>query len=379
MRVGLSILILSYRDIRHPEMGGAEVILYEIYRRLRQRGHRITFLTGAWPGCNRRDEIDGMKVVRAGSKLTFNWVVPGMWRKLCGEGFDLIVEDLNKIPFFGPTFQREVPVLANVPHLFGTTVFREASWPIGLYVYLHERLIPTSYRNCHFQVLSDTTRMDLEARGIDPSKIHVIRSGIDHGFYRPPDRTGTPSPVILYLGRLKKYKGIELAIHALPMILQGVPAAEYWIAGEGDHRSALEALIRRMGLSARVRLLGHVDGSEKLEMMSKTRVLVYTSPKEGWGLSVIEANAMGIPAVASDAPGLRESVRHGETGFLVPHGDVPALAGRLTELLSDDELWGRMGQAGIGWAAHFSWDRMAEETEELLQRVVHEGRGGRQR
>ena len=372
--MSLSILIISYRDIRHPEMGGAEVIIHEIYRRLQQRGHRVTFLTGAWPGCALHDEIDHMKVVRAGSTYTFNWIVPRMWRKLRSQGFDLIVEDLNKIPFFGPSFQREVPVLANVPHLFGTTVFREASWPVALYVYLHERFIPLSYRRCRFQVLSDTTRQDLEGRGIDPSKIDVIRSGIDHDFYRPPKRNGTPGPVLLYLGRLKKYKGIELAIQALPEVLQRVPEAEYWIAGEGDYRPALEAQVRRMGLVDHVRLLGYKDGAEKLDMMGGARVLVYTSPKEGWGLSVIEANAMGIPAVASDAPGLRESVRHGETGFLVPHGDVPALADRLTQLLSDDALWGRMGQAGIEWASRFSWDRMADETEELLRRVVREGR-----
>jgi glycosyltransferase involved in cell wall biosynthesis len=134
-----------------------------------------------------------------------------------------------------------------------------------------------------------------------------------------------------------------------------------------------------MGLDGSVRLLGHRGGQEKLDILDRTRVLVYTSPKEGWGLSVIEANAMGIPVVASDSPGLRESVRHGETGFLVPHGDVPALADRLSELLSDDAMWIRMGQAGIRWAANFNWDRMADETEELLRRVVQEWRGGKVR
>ncbi len=126
----------------------------------------MTFLTGAWPGCSQTDHIDGMEVVRAGNTYTFNWVVPKMWRRLKARGFDLIVEDLNKIPFFSPCFQHDVPVLANVPHLFGTTVFQEASWPIGLYVYLHERFIPACYRRSRFQVLSDSTRDDLIARGI---------------------------------------------------------------------------------------------------------------------------------------------------------------------------------------------------------------------
>jgi glycosyltransferase involved in cell wall biosynthesis len=374
--MSLSILVVSYRDIRHPEMGGAEVIIHEIYRRLVAKGHRVTFLTGAWHGAPREETIDGMSVLRCGSTYTFNWAVPGMWKKLRGRGFDLIVEDLNKIPFFGPWYQREVPVLANVPHLFGTTVFREASLPIGLYVYLHERFIPACYRGSRFQVLSNTTRDDLIGRGISPERIHVIRCGIDHGTYIPPVREGTPEPVILYLGRLKKYKGIELTIDALPRVLQDVPDARYWIVGEGDFRGALERKISAMGLSDRVCLLGYLEGEEKLAVLRQTRVLVYTSPKEGWGLSVIEANAMGIPAVASDAPGLRESVRDGQTGFLVPHGDVPALAGRLSELLSDAATWGRMGQAGIRWAAEFNWDRMAGETEELLLRVVREGRGG---
>lgn len=374
--MGLSILVVSYRDVRHPEMGGAEVILREIYRRLVERGHRVTFLTGAWPGAPETETIDGMETIRAGSTYTFNWVVPSMWKKMRGRGFDVMVEDLNKIPFFGPWIQREIPVVANVPHLFGTTVFREASLPVALYVYLHERFIPACYGRSRFQVLSNTTRDDLIARGIAPERISVIRCGIDHATYRPPARSGTPEPAILYLGRLKKYKGIELTIDALPRVLERVPGARYWIVGEGDYREPLADKIRRQGLSDRVELMGYKDGREKIEILSRTRVLVYTSPKEGWGLSVIEANAMGIPVVASDAPGLKESVRHGETGFLVPHGDVPALADRLSELLSDDRLWATMGRAGIDWAARFNWDRMADETEDLLLRAVEEWGGG---
>jgi glycosyltransferase involved in cell wall biosynthesis len=374
----LSILIVSYRDIRHPEMGGAEVIIHEIYRRLANRGHEVTFLTGAWAGAARRETIEGMEVIRTGSTYTFNRTVPGTWKKLRAQGrrFDIIVEDLNKIPFFSPSYQKEAPVLANVPHLFGTTVFHEAPWPIGLYVYLHERFIPWSYRKCRFQVLSETTRSDLISRGISPDRIHVIYSGIDHNYYRPPAGGALPGPVILYLGRLKRYKGIELTIDAMPRIRERVPNAVYWIAGEGDYRSALEEKIQAAGLNDSVRLLGYKDGPEKLAVLDSTRVLVYTSPKEGWGLSVIEANAMGIPAVASDSPGLRESVRDGETGFLIPHGDVPALADRLTQLLCDDALWLRMGQSGIRWAARFNWDTMADETEGLLTRVVREWQGG---
>jgi len=376
------ILILSYRDLRHPEMGGAEIIIHEVYRRLHAAGHPVTFLTCRFAGGKERDEIDGMEVIRIGNLYNFNFAVGSYYRKhLAGRGYTVIVEDLNKLPFYSPSFQRDAPVLVNIPHLFGTTVFRQAAFPLALYVYLQERLIPRVYRECLYQVLSDSTRDDLIARGIPAGSIAVIRSGIDHGFYRPPahGHAAPPPPVLLYLGRLKKYKCIEYPILVLPEILQRVPGAEYWIAGEGDYRDELERIARETGVAEQVRFLGFKDGAEKLEMLHRSRVLVYTSPKEGWGLSVIEGNATGLPCVASDSPGLRESVRHQQTGYLVPHGNLPALRDRLLELLQDNAVWARMSAAGLEWAGRFSWDRMAAETLDLIDRSVAERRHGQKR
>ena len=279
----MKILVVSYRDMEHPEAGGAEVIIYEIMQRLAARGHDVTLLTGGFRGGAARAVVGGAQVHRTGNTFNFNFAAPAYYRRrLKKRGFDLIVEDLNKIPFFSPSFQRDVPVLANVPHLFGTTVFREAAWPIGLYVYLHERFIPASYGRCRFQVLSDSTRDDLIARGIPAEQVHVIRCGIDRERYVPPERKGAPAPVILYLGRLKKYKGIELAIEALPKVHKTVPHASYWIAGEGSYRGALESTISRLGLSEHVQLLGHRGGEEKLDLLRR-RVFSSTHPRRKAG------------------------------------------------------------------------------------------------
>ncbi len=371
--------VISYRDIRHPEFGGAEVIIYEIFRRFAAQGHRVTFLTGHWAGAPREEEIEGMRVIRAGNAYTFNFVAPHMLRRLLSrEHVDLVVEDVNKIPFYTPFYQRRVPVLAVVPHLFGTTVFQQAAFPLACYVYFWERFIPWVYRRCRFSVLSNTTFDDLRRRGISPQQMRVIRGGLDHDYHRPPDRGGrAPRPVILYLGRVKKYKRIDLVIEAMPAILTRVPQAEYWIVGEGDYVPALREKVARMGLERSVRFLGFQSGAEKYETLSRTRVLVYTSPKEGWGLSVIEAGALGIPAVASDAPGLRESVRHEETGYLVAHGDVAGLADRISTLLEDDDTWWRMGRRAMAWAAEFTWDRSARETFALAEEILSQWKARR--
>jgi glycosyltransferase involved in cell wall biosynthesis len=358
--------------MKHPEAGGAEVIIQEVFSRIAERGHEVTLLTGAFPGGERTDRIGPLEIHRTGHAYNFNVAGPRYFKKhLESRGFDLVAEDLNKIPFFMPRWTR-VPVLAIVPHLFGTTVFQQASLPLGLYVYLHERFIPAVYRNCRFSVLSESTREDLKARGIPPGHLRLIYGGLDHGLY-------TPSPVpiaqrprrILYLGRLKRYKCIEHPILALPRVLERVPDATYWIAGEGDYRGALERIASRHRVADHVRFPGFVGGKDKVRLIQESRVLTYTSPKEGWGLSVIEAGASATPVVASRSPGLRESVVDGRTGFLVEHGDIDALAERLIELLTDDARAESMAQEGVRWAAGFHWDRSAQATLDLIEEIVN--------
>jgi len=369
--VGLRICLVSYRDMKHPEAGGAEVIIQEVMDRIVARGHQVTLLTGAFPGGSQRDRIGNLDVHRTGTTYTFNLAAPRYFKKhLEPVGFDLVAEDLNKIPFFMPRHTR-LPVLAIVPHLFGTTVFQQAPFPLAAYVYLYERFIPRVYRDCMFSVLSETTRDDLMARGLPRDHLRVIHSGMDHDLYQP-----SPVPVrdrpkrLVYLGRLKKYKCIEHPILALPKVLERVPGAEYWIVGEGDYRQELERIARRLGVADHVRFPGFVGGADKVRLLQESRLLTYTSPKEGWGLSVIEAGACRTPVVASDSPGLRESVQDGKTGYLVPHGDIEALAERTVSLLADDDLAERMAAEGVRWASTFNWQASADKTLELIEEIV---------
>jgi len=116
-----------------------------------------------------------------------------------------------------------------------------------------------------------------------------------------------------------------------------------------------------------------VSEEEKRRRLRRAWALVFPSPKEGWGIANVEAAACGTPALASDSPGLRESVRDGETGFLVPHGDTQALAQRMLALAADPGLVARLGRAGRGFAERLSWERAARATEAHLHRVLAQG------
>jgi glycosyltransferase involved in cell wall biosynthesis len=119
-----------------------------------------------------------------------------------------------------------------------------------------------------------------------------------------------------------------------------------------------------------VEFRGFVSEDEKLELFRRAWVHVLTSPKEGWGITNLEAAACGTPTVASDSPGLRDSVLEGETGFLVPHGDVARLAGRIRALVQEPELRERLGRTAHAFAQRFTWDRAAEETEAFLHQAA---------
>src|SRR5690606_35628933 len=143
------------------------------------------------------------------------------------------------------------------------------------------------------------------------------------------------------------------------------------IAGRGDAADDLRALRNRLGLEDVVAMPGFVDEEEKRQLFRRAWVHVLTSPKEGWGISNVEAAASGTPTVASNSPGLRDSVRDGETGFLVPHGDVAALARQLRRVLEDPTLRERLGAGARRFAERLSWDSAADRTERHLDEVLH--------
>lgn len=367
----MNLIAFNWRDPKHPEAGGAELHLFEILRRAVRDGDRAVWLAERYPGAPAEDRLEGIEIHRAGSWYNAHLALGALYRKrFRKERFDLVLEDINKVPFFAPLYA-DAPVLAVIPHLFGGAAFREASIPVAAVVWAHESLIPFVYRRSPFLVISESTRDDLARRGVDPRRISVVRCGLTQEDYEvtvPPEERR--DPVIVFLGRLRRYKGAQHAIRALPRVLARVPEAKLLIAGDGPYRSELEALARALGVSERVTFLGAVSQRDKVAALNQAQVAVAPSPKEGWGLTVIEANACGTPVVASRSPGLIESVRDGETGILVPHGDEAALADGLIRLLTDRDLRLKQAHAALAWGKTFDWETCYRDSRAVMERAA---------
>jgi len=311
--------------------------------------------------------VEGVEVHRTGNRHTFALKGRGAARRaIRADRPDVMIDDINKLPLYVAGLS-DVPVYAIIPHLFGTTAFQEVSWPMAATVWLAERGIPWHYRKSWFHAISESTRDDLVARGIPPERIAVVHPGVDSEHYTPdPAGRRSEPPRFVYIGRLKRYKGVENLLRALALARQAEPLLSLDIAGAGSDRPRLERLSAELGLGEAVRFLGFVDEATKVALLRGAVANVFPSPKEGWGITVMEAAACGTPSLASDSPGLRDSVIDGSTGLLVSHGDPAALSRAMLRLARDADLVARLGQAARQHALTHTWQAAAGQVEAHL-------------
>jgi glycosyltransferase involved in cell wall biosynthesis len=366
----MKILVVNWQDIRHPQSGGAEVHLHEVFSRIAAMGHEVTLLCSHFPGAPREEVIGGITIIRKGGRLLFNFrFLFAYCTRFRMRNYDIVVDDMNKIPFFSPLFVGK-PLYGITHHLFGRSIFLEANPLVAFYVYCMELLAVRVYRLARtpFIVGSPSTQRELLERGFPPERVSLIQYGVDHCAYRQTGIARSATPLIGYFGRLKKYKSVDHLLRALPPVLARYPDLHVTIVGEGDDRTRLEALTRDLQLVQAVTFRGFVSEEDKLNILQQMWFKVTTSSKEGWGLTVIEANACGTPVLASNVQGLRDAVKDGETGVLYTFGDVDDLSSKIITLLADRPLREKLSTNALAWAATFDWDIAARRTCELLQR-----------
>lgn len=366
----MKIVIFNWQDRTHPQAGGAETHLHEIFGRMVKRGHSVTLVACDYDGAPSEEVIDGITVIRIGSRATYNFALPIWWQRHGREcGFDLVVDDINKIPVFSPLFV-DVPVLALIHHLFGSSIFSEAGAVAGSYVWLAERLIPRVYHDTPLAVVSESTRRECIEAGLAERNLDIVYNGVDIEHFPMRVCEKNEKPTVAYFGRLKRYKSVDHVVRAMKIVVQQLPSARLEILGRGDDEPRLRTLVAETGLANHVTFHGFVNDETKVRLLSKAHVVVNPSKKEGWGITNLEANACGTPVISADSPGLRDSVNNGVSGLLYPYGDIEVLAQRIMSVITDANLSSTLCKGSVEWARQFSWDRSSIEMEAVCRRTI---------
>ena len=358
----LHILILSDRDWTHPQGGGTGTNLYGQVSRWLAWGHRVSVIACSYPGAAPVERIGELTLHRVGGRSTvFPRTILRQARGRLVPDADVVLEVVNGITFLTPLWLR-APRVTLVHHIHRDHYVREMGNAGRLAAFLLETLpLRLLYRRSRFLTISRASADGIAGSGIPRERIEVGYIGVEHGAFAPDPAARAPEPTLLYLGRLKRYKRLEVLLD----VLERNPGATLEIAGDGDHRAALEAEIGARGLGERIRMHGHVSEDEKRRLYQRAWLNVTASSAEGWCLSVMEAAACGTPSAALAVGGLPESIDHGRTGLLA--GTPRELAAGVAEVLRDTDLRDRLGRAALERAADFTWDATARATLALLQ------------
>lgn len=359
----MRVLVYNWRDIENPSAGGAEVFTHEVLKRLVDRGHQATLFTSEFDGAPEEEELDGVRIVRDGGRLSVYWKARRHYRRRFEGDFDVVIDEINTRPFMTSKFVEDVPIVALIHQLAREFWFYETPFPISHlgYYWLEERWL-SRYTGVDTVTVSESTKRDLEELGF--RNVTVVPEGLS---VEPVDAVPTKAdrPTFLYVGRMTAAKRPNHALDAFERIQEELPEARLQMVGDGYLLDELKARA-----NGSVEFHGYVSESEKLELMKRSHVLLVPGVREGWGLVVSEANAMGTPAVGYDVPGLRDSITHGHTGLCTDE-DPSSLARAAMELLSNG--YRDYAEAALEHAGQFSWTRTADEVEAVLDEVIAEG------
>ncbi len=362
----MKILVFNWRCWLNPAMGGAEIFTHELARRWADEGHEVTLFTSTFSGCKKEEILDGVRVIRAGGRFSvFRAAKKFYSKRFKSEHFDIVVDEINTRPFFAKSFvANDEHVVALIHQLAREYWFYETRFPLNVLGHYLEDKWLRNYAGVPTVTVSNSTREDLAALGFE--RVFVVPEGVNFApVSAVPQKNG--HPVIVYAGRLTKAKRPIHAIEAFEIVKEKLPDAELWIIGDGPARHKLEE-VSGQG----IRFLGRLHDSERRRLVGQSQVLVSPGIREGWGLNVIEANALGVPCVAYSVPGLRDSVRDHNTGLLVRNGDVQALAEGLLALLTDEELRLRFSNNALEYSRGFSWDVTAREFLQFASSTINE-------
>jgi glycosyltransferase involved in cell wall biosynthesis len=279
--------------------------------------------------------------------------------------YDVIIDCHNGIPFFTPVYVKE-PVICVVHHIHQEVFKRLLPFPMSSFACFLERdLMPIVYRNKHFVTVSPSSKAEMAQFGLIGRGIEIVHNGVDLESFKPAEKS--LAPTILYLGRLKAYKSIDVLITAFKVVSEKIPDVSLIIAGSGEEDAHLKRLTSQLNLNNRVFFKGKVSEEEKIKLLQRSWVMVNPSFMEGWGITTIEANACGTPVIGADVPGLRDSIRNFETGYLVPHGDTGGFADKIKLIVQDRRLRSEFMDQSLLWARNFSWDKSVSKLLAVIQ------------
>jgi glycosyltransferase involved in cell wall biosynthesis len=365
----MKIVWFSWKDIKHPNAGGAERVTHEIAKRLASDGHEVIIITSKPENLDRNETIDGYKVERGGNKFSVYFKAYQNYKKNHSTNTDLVIEEINTIPFFTQLYCNDVPRYLFVHQLARQIWFYQMVFPFSLVGYLLEPIYLWLLRNNKVITVSNSTMTDLVRYGYKPDNISIITEGIH---IKPAKNLSTikkyPTKTVLSVGAIRSMKNTLDQVKAFEYAKSAIPELQMKIIGNASGKYGENVLryIKSSPYKQDIKYLGKVSDEQKTEVMQKSHVFLCTSIKEGWGLVVSENASQGTPTVAYNVDGLRDSIINGKTGILTKK--TPSeLANGIKELMNNDHKYCIIKDKAYAWSKTMTFDQAYKDFKKVLR------------
>jgi glycosyltransferase involved in cell wall biosynthesis len=362
--------MLNWRDPENPLAGGAERVTLGYLSDLVRRGHDVYWFANDFPDAKRTTTIEGVHIIRGGGKGTSILEARRWYRQQ--PKFDLVIDQHHGIPWYAPWWCK-TNCVAYIHEVLGPIWKAFYKWPTSSIGQLQEIGTHWLYRNVLFWTACESTQVELQKHGV--KKVKIIRYGVHtDALLELPSKQMNPPLRLVAVSRLAPNKRIDHAVRTLAELRRQKVEATLTVVGGGDMESQLRDLAKSIGLESSVKFTGPLSEQAKNEVLQESHLLLHTSQREGWGLNVIEANAMGTPAAVYPVAGLIESTLDNKTGVVARAESPEMLAERIIDLVKNPEVYQRLRVNAWNRAKTFHWSKILPEASDWLEEMARSGR-----
>lgn len=338
----MNILWFTWKDKKHALSGGAELLNEQLAKRLVRDGHKVVFIVSTYPNCKREETIDGYKIIRVGNRYTVYlkafWYY---WRNL-RYWPDIIIEEINTIPFFTQWYAPKQKRVLIFYQLCREIWFYQQPVPINLIGYLFENIYLRLFNRNKVITISKSTKDDLIKFGFLKKNIYTF----------PPFITLKPITSI----KQKKYKDYTLLSFGSrrPMKRVYEQTKAYELAKQNISQLKLKMTSCK------------ITEKEKKLLMQKCHIILSTSVKEGWGLTITEAASQGTPAIVYNIDGLRDSVKNNISGVVCKQNTPQEVAKNIIKLYKNKNLYKRLQKNALNRSRRFTIEKSYQQFKKIL-------------
>lgn len=379
----MRILWFTWKDLKHPESGGAELVTAEMVKRLVADGHQVKIITAGYPlrkggqtsknekfgGFLRKGTQDGAEVVRLGNKVTVYWQAYRYYKKNLQGWADITIEEVNTVPFFTKFYVKNAKRFLFFHQLAREIWFYQMFFPLSFIGYLGEAIYLRILSSEKVITVSESSKKDLQRYGFKKENVKIISEGVHISPVENLDEVKKyDKPTILSLGAVRKMKRTIHQLKAFEIAKKEIPDLQFKISGlvNDSYGRKFVKLIEKSPYKKDIEFMGRVSDEEKEELMGRSHLIIVTSLKEGWGLIVSEAASQGTPAVVYDVDGLRDAVEYGKAGCITMKNTPENLARKIVEALTDEDKYNTIRQYAYKKSLGLTFDKGYADLKEIL-------------